>query len=152
MEKVNTSALDREIVIEQTYNAPVGEVWNALTDKDLMKQWYFDVSDFKPQPGFEFTFTGGTDEKKYLHLCKVREAIENRRISYTWRYEGYQGTSLVTFDLFEEGSTTRVVLTHAGLESFAINDNPDFAKENFIMGWTHIIGTSLKEFIERNVK
>ena len=29
------------IIIERTFNAPVDAVWNAITDKDQMKQWYF---------------------------------------------------------------------------------------------------------------
>jgi uncharacterized protein YndB with AHSA1/START domain len=79
----------------------------------------------------------------------VWEAIENRRISYTWRYDGYQGNSLVTFTFFEQGNQTKVLLTHAGLESFDVNHNEDFRKDNFVMGWRHIIGTSLKDFVEK---
>jgi uncharacterized protein YndB with AHSA1/START domain len=41
-------------VIERTYNAPIAKVWKALTDKNDMKQWYFDLSEFKPEVGFEF--------------------------------------------------------------------------------------------------
>jgi hypothetical protein len=33
------------------------------------------------------------------------------------------------------------------LETFPAN--PDFAKENFSKGWNQIIGTSLKEFLEK---
>ncbi len=36
-------------VIEQTYNAPVSKVWKAITDKDDMKQWYFNLAEFKPE-------------------------------------------------------------------------------------------------------
>jgi hypothetical protein len=39
-------------------------------------------------------------------------------------------------------------LTHEGLETFPAS-NTDFAKENFVAGWTHIVGTSLKEFVEK---
>jgi len=46
------------LIIERSYNASVEKVWQAITDKEQMKQWYFDVSDFKPEVGFEFTFNG----------------------------------------------------------------------------------------------
>ena len=46
-------------VIERTYNAPVEKVWKAITDNDLMKQWYFKIAAFKPEVGFEFSFDGG---------------------------------------------------------------------------------------------
>ena len=45
-------------VIERTYNVSIDKVWQAITDKEKMKQWYFDLSDFKPEVGFEFTFPG----------------------------------------------------------------------------------------------
>ena len=62
-------------VIERTYEAPVERVWKAITDKDQMKQWYFDLADFKAEVGFEFTFEGGSEERTYLHLCKVTEVV-----------------------------------------------------------------------------
>lgn len=135
-------------VIERTYNAPIEKVWDAITDKDQMKQWYFDIASFKPEVGFEFQFTAGTPEKSYLHLCKITEVIVGKKITYSWRFDGYEGNSFVTFELFAEGNTTRLKLTHEGLESFPA-DNPDLAKESFAKGWAHIIGTSLKEFLEK---
>ena len=136
------------IVMEKVYNAPIAKIWKAITDKDEMKHWYFDLKEFKPEVGFEFEFYGGTEEKQYLHLCKVTEVIIGRKITYSWRYDGYGGNSFVTFELFEEGNKTRLLLTHEGLESFP-KENPDLAKENFVEGWTQILGTSLKEYAEK---
>lgn len=138
-------------IIERTYNAPAALVWKALTDKELMKKWYFDLQEFKAEKGFEFRFFGGKDpDRPYEHVCVITESIPGRKIAYSWRYEGYQGISYVTFELFEEGNKTRVKLTHEGLESFEANNNPDFDAKNFEAGWTHILGTSLMEFLEKN--
>lgn len=134
-------------VIEQTYNAPVEKVWKAITDRDQMKQWYFELKEFKAEVGFEFQFEGGTKDEKYLHLCKVTEVIPNKKLTHSWRYDGYEGNSFVTWELFAEGDKTRVKLTHEGLESFPQND-PNFRRESFAKGWTHITGTSLKKFVE----
>lgn len=134
--------------IERTYNAPVSKVWQAITDKDKMKKWYFDLSAFKAEKGFEFQFTGqGPEGEKYIHLCKITDVVFEKKLAYTWRYEGHNGNSTVTFELFPEGDKTRVKLTHEGLDSFAGN-GPAFAKESFAMGWTAIIGKNLKEFVE----
>lgn len=136
-------------VIERTFNAPSSRVWKAITDKAKMKQWYFDLSEFKPEVGFEFQFPGeGHNCEKYVHLCKITEVIPGKKLTYTWRYENHEGNSVVSFELFEEGNSTRLKLTHAGLETFLMN-NPDFAKESFAEGWTQLIGTSLKEFVEK---
>ncbi|MBL7994482.1 SRPBCC domain-containing protein [bacterium] len=134
-------------VIERTYSAPIERVWLAITKKEQMKKWYFDIAEFRAEIGFEFQFYGGPPEKQYLHLCKIIEVIEYKKLAYSWRYDGYEGNSIVAFELSEEGNSTHVKLSHANLETFPIS-NPDFAKENFAAGWTDIIGRSLKEFVE----
>lgn len=134
--------------IERTYSAPVSAVWKAISNRDEMAKWYFDLKEFIPEVGFEFEFTGGTEHKQYLHLCKVIEVIPNKRLTYSWRYDGYEGNSFVTFELFEEGNATRLKLTHTGLETFPQN-NKDFARTNFAEGWESIIGKSLKEYLEK---
>ncbi len=134
-------------VIERTYNAPVEKVWKAISDKGEMKKWYFDLAEFKPEVGFEFRFTGGTEDRQYVHICQVTEVVPGKKLTYSWLYEGYEGKSYVTFELFSEGDNTTLKLTHAGLETFPTH--PDFAKQNFVQGWTEIIGTSLKEYLEK---
>ena len=139
---------EEAFVIERTFNALNGKVWKALTDKEQMKEWYFDLAAFKPEVGFEFQFEGGKDDRSYLHLCKITEVIKEQKITYSWRYQGYEGISYVSFELFPEGDKTRLKLTHKNLETFPKN-NPDFGKENFVAGWTHIIGTSLWAYLEK---
>lgn len=136
--------------IERIYPAPVKRVWEAITDKAKMKHWYFDLSEFQPQVGFEFSFTGqGAKGEKYIHLCKILEVVENKKLSYSWTYKDYPGYSVVTFELFEEGKDkTRVKLTHAGIETFP--GTGDFAPASFEAGWTYLIGKSLSEFLEKN--
>lgn len=136
------------LVIERTYNAPIEKVWEAITNKDEMKKWYFDLAEFKPEVDFEFQFEGGKGDRTYLHLCKITEVVDEKKLTHTWHYDGYEGNSFVTFELFAEDDKTRLKLTHAGLETFPAN-NSDFAKENFAAGWTQIIGKSLKEFLDK---
>jgi uncharacterized protein YndB with AHSA1/START domain len=135
-------------VIERTMNAPTEKVWQAITDKNQMKQWYFDLAEFKPEVGFEFSFLGGSEEQKYLHLCKITEVVPGKKLQYSWRYDQYPGNSFVTFELFPEGNGTRLKLTHEGLETFP-TDNKDFARSSFEAGWTYIIGKSIIEFVEK---
>jgi uncharacterized protein YndB with AHSA1/START domain len=134
-------------VIERTYNVVIDKVWQAITDKNKMKQWYFNLAEFKLEVGFEFQFVGGTENKTYLHICRITEVIPGKKLTHTWKYDGYPGESYVTFELFDEGDKTRLKLTHAGLETFP--PEPDFAKTNFEMGWADILGRSLKEYLEK---
>lgn len=135
------------LVIEKTYYAPVKKVWHAITNKEDMKQWYFDLPEFRPEVGFEFTFTGCADEMEYVHLCKVTEVIEERLLSYSWRYDGYPGMSHVTFELKDMGDKTHLTLTHRGLETFP-QDIPDFSKQCFAEGWQYFIDVALKNYLE----
>jgi uncharacterized protein YndB with AHSA1/START domain len=133
------------VVIEKTLQAPVSHVWKALTDAEAMRKWYFQMPEFKAAVGFEFSFVAENDDKKFMHLCMVTQVIPERKLSYSWRYEGYPGNSEVTFDLFPEGDTTRLRVTHTGLETFPRDE--DFARANFQAGWTHIVGTSLTTYL-----
>lgn len=134
------------VIVERVYNAPISKVWTAITDKTEMKQWYFDLAEFKPEVGFKFQFMGGTEDNQYLHLCEILEVVPQKKLTYSWRYDGYEGNSFVTFELFEEGNNTRLKLTHLGLDSFP--DNKDFAKSNFEQGWDEIINTSLTHYLK----
>ncbi len=138
---------NQPIIIERTFPVSAATVWKALTEKEEMKKWYFDLAEFKAQVGFLFSFTGGKDDRQYLHLCEITEVIVEKKLTYSWRYDGYEGISYVSFELFAEGDHTRLVLTHTGLENFPTS-NPDFDKSNFVAGWTYIIHTSLKDFLE----
>jgi len=141
--------MDNDIIIKEVLlNAPVSKVWRAIVDSSEMKNWYFGIPGFKAETGFEFQFSGGTEENQYLHLCKIMEVVPERKISYSWRYENYPGSSIVTFELIPEGNKTRVKLTHEGVETFP-KDNSDFAKKNFTAGWNEIIGASLKNYFEK---
>ena len=137
------------IVLERVFNSSPAKVWKALTDKDEMKSWYFDLADFKAEVGFTFQFIGGpSPEKQYLHLCEITEVIPLKKLTYSWRYDGYPGKSFVTFELHEQEEKTLLKLIHKGLGTFA-SENPDFAIHNFEEGWDEIINKSLKEYLEK---
>ena len=139
----------KKVTVEHNYNAPIQKVWDALTRKEQLKKWYFDLDDFKPETGFQFSFKGqGHKGESYTHLCMITEVIPLRKLQYSWKYEDYPGESLVTFELFEQGDATLLRLTHTGLDTFPY-DNPDFAPASFNEGWNMIIGKLLPEFLAK---
>lgn len=135
------------IVLSFTYDFPSVKIWKALTDVEDMRKWYFPLADFKPEVGFEFKFTAGDENVQFRHECQVTEVVVGKKIAYTWRYPDYPGNSEVSFEIFEEGEKNRVVITHAGIETFP-QDDPSFARESFNGGWTYFLenlGKFLKE-------
>ena len=133
------------VIVERSFNAPVARVWRALTHADEMRQWYFDLKEFKPEVGFEFEFVVEHEGNTYHHLCKVTEVIPQQKIAYTWRYKGEPGDSLVTFELLPDGDKTKLRLTHEGLETFP--KTPAYARKNFEAGWTGI-ASELEKFLQ----
>jgi len=71
------------LIIERTLNAPADVVWKAITNVDQMRKWYFDVSDFKPELGFEFQFKGGNEDRVYTHLCRITELVTGKKLQYS---------------------------------------------------------------------
>ncbi len=137
------------IIFETSLNAPLDRVWQAITDKEHMKKWYFQFEEFNPEPGFKFQFVSGPENgTQYLHVCEIKEVVPQQKISYSWRYDGYTGDSLVTFELLSNGPLTTIQLKHEGLDTFP-EDVADFARANFEGGWTYLIGTGLKDYLEK---
>ncbi|HSB92127.1 MAG TPA: SRPBCC family protein [Flavitalea sp.] len=135
------------IIVERSFQVATQVLWAALTDREQMSRWYFDLDAFEPIVGFRFQFYGGpSPENQYLHLCEVKEVEVGKKISYSWRYDGFPGNSLVTFELFPDGEGTRLRLTHTGLETLEPG-HIDFAKKNFVQGWTDIVNILLPGYI-----
>lgn len=135
------------LVVERTLNAPVKAVWEALTDNEKLKQWYFQLPAFEAKTGFEFSFKAGKEGEEIVHRCKVTAVDPLKKLAYTWRYEGHAGDSEVTWELFPEGNKTKLRITHTGLHTFPTD--AVFAVERFSEGWNYILGTSLPDFLAK---
>jgi len=140
--------MESTVKMEFTYSATPEKLWIALTNKEEMQKWYFVLEEFKPEVGFEFRFWGGTEETKYLHICKIAEVNEGKKLCHTWQYDGIQGLTILCFEIIPKSAgKTLLRLSHKGFETFP-KDNKDLTLDNFKIGWTHILGTSLKKYIE----
>lgn len=114
-------------------------VWQALTDKNQMKEWYFDIPDFELRVGATFNFFEPGGENRFHHRCQIIEIVPNRKLSHSWTHPSRSiGESLVTWTLNEDNGITEVTLQHEGIENFA-DAGPEFAPENFQTGWEGIV-------------
>jgi len=97
---IQNQTITEPLVKEVILDAPVSRVWQALTNKDELKQWCFEMNAFKPEVGFEFQFFGEKDSHKFLHLCRVLEAETEKKMKLLWSYDNVPGDTYVTFELF----------------------------------------------------
>jgi uncharacterized protein YndB with AHSA1/START domain len=138
-----------EVIIERSFNAPIEVVWRAITEPEQMKQWYFPaLQTFKPEVGFEVRVNTECDGKKKEHLWKITKVVPGRKIAYSWNYTENRGHSAVSWELFDEGKSTRLRLVHTGLLSFQPEKNPNYGRGNFFGGWTFFAGR-LKDYVEK---
>lgn len=135
------------LIKEFIYNVPIEKVWQALTDTDKMKRWYFpQLLEFEPVVGFKFQFDdNGAEYKKEWVVTKVEEG---KTFAHTWAYKGYSGISEVRFDLFSEVNKTRLRVTQTDLESFP--NHLYFGRERFEWGWDNLLGRNLKHLFEED--
>ncbi len=141
------SAEIEPIVVEHIYEAPVSAVWEAITDSEKMRRWYFaEMTDFKPEVGFETEFSIHVQGQHFVHLWKVTEVLPEQKISYQWLYRGYDGDSSVTWELSEVPGGTKLRLIARGIETFP-QDNPCFTRESCRAGWEYFLHERLAAFL-----
>jgi len=102
---------DAPIIVSETYPVKVQTVWSALTELYKLREWFFeDIPEYKAEVGFETTFDIQATSHLFPHHWTVTEVIENKRLATKWDFTGFEGQSLVTFDLEDlEGSTKLTV-------------------------------------------
>ncbi len=134
------------VTIEAIFNSTKEKVWQAITDKEIMKIWYFDIPSFNLEVGADFSFYEG-EKKEYLHTCKVLNFEENKLLQHTWMHpEQSKGSSVLTWKIDEVDEKVKVTLTHEGLENFG-DAGPAFAPENYEMGWNALVKTNLRNYL-----
>ena len=136
------------IVVEQQFDKPIQDVWEAITVQKLMIQWFFeDIPNFRPEVGFETSFDVDSGKQIFRHLWKITEARVPSMIVYHWSYEDIEGAGTVIFELSETATGTLLKLTNKGLDTFPDNI-PEFSRESCIGGWEYFIKDRLKHFLD----
>jgi len=141
----------KPVVVKQDFHVPVNQLWKAIIELDQMKLWFFEnIENFSAEVGFETQFIVKSGERDFMHLWKVIEVIPLEKIVYSWKYEGYEGESFVSFETFirEGGSSIRV--SHIVKNSFP-QSIPEFTRESCLGGWEYFISNRLKSYLNNEL-
>ena len=134
------------IIIKTNLNSEKSKVWNAITEVEHMRGWFFpNIPDFEPRVGFETEFNVKEGERNFLHQWKIIEVIPETKIVYDWSYAKYKGQGFVTFDLVDNESKCQLILSYNGLDTFP-NDIPEFTRKSCKDGWKYFIN-QLREYL-----
>lgn len=104
------------IEVDQFVGRPVQQVWQALTDPDLLARWLM-PNDFKPVVGHQFTFrTEPVPQHGFDGIvhCQVLALDPPQLLRISWR--GGTLDTTVTWRLVPEGTGTRFLITHDGFD------------------------------------
>jgi len=135
------------VKVSSNFETSKQKVWEAITNPEKMKVWYFEMSNFILEIGNVFSFYE-TDGRAFFHECKILNFEENKMLKYTWTHpQQSKGSSIVTWSIEElESGKVEVTLTHEGLDSFA-DVGEKFAPANYEMGWNALVKTSLRNYL-----
>lgn len=109
--------MPRSIFVSVTYIRTTPEaLWSALTDVDVMKQYWFGVrceSQWKPGSSWKLAYPDG----RVTDVGEIAEVDPRRRLVIRWRHQDQpelraEGESLCTMELEPGGSAVRFSLTH----------------------------------------
>ena len=139
---------DPPIVVEASFNKSANDLWEALTNINEMKKWYFEVlDDFKPEVGFKTAFKVHSENRSFTHQWEVVEVVPEKKITYSWRFLEYPGVSTSCFEVFGDQNSSRLQLTILVQADFP-EDIPEFKRESCIGGWDYFIHGNLKEYMK----
>jgi uncharacterized protein YndB with AHSA1/START domain len=130
-----------------TINASPEKLWDALTNPEIVKQYFFETnqqSDWKV--GSDITWTGEWEGKQYKDKGKILDVVPGKRLQYTYfssmmgeedRPENYR---TVTFDLSGNGNTTDITITQD-------NNKSEESRAHSEQNWKMILD-SMKKLLE----
>lgn len=136
------------VTLTQKFKVPVHTLWNAITNADEMKHWYFHIEDFNLAPGSVYTFYEKQDGGTYLHRCKVLEVKPMELFEHTWEHPSHsKGSSVLKWELLPiDDNNSSLTITHSSLENFS-DAGEAFTPENYEFGWKGIISIMLRNYL-----
>ena len=141
--------MDKKLIAKAsiTIKADTDEVWDALTNPDKIKQYFFGtnaISDWKK--GSSIRFTGEWEGKTYEDKGTILDAMPGELLRYTyWSSMGKledkpENYATVTYELVAAGNKTTLNITQD-------NVTTEESREHSEKNWQWILA-ELKKFVE----
>ena len=102
-----TTPTDREIRIERVFAAPRERVWRAMTDPNLVAQWWgrgnkLVIEKFEPKRGGHWRFVEHSPDGVHGFEGRFREVTPPERVVQTFEWDGMPGHVIVEHMTLED--------------------------------------------------
>jgi len=124
----------KSLTQKHTIQAPIEDVWNALTDSATIDGWGGGPADMNDEVDKEFTLWDGSI------WGKNTEVIPGEKLVQEWFAGEWEEPSIVTFTLESEGDDTVIILQH--------DDIPEEEYDDVEKGWYEYYLGPMKEYLE----
>jgi uncharacterized protein YndB with AHSA1/START domain len=113
--KVQSSLASPDIRIVRDYPHPRAKLWRALTEPELVRRWMMRPEGFEPVVGNRFKLMAKPQPGwRGFVECEVLEAVQDKRLRYSWVGDPSHPPMDVVFDLSDIPGGTRLSFTHTG--------------------------------------
>lgn len=115
--------MSQELIVRRTLKANPNRVFEALTDAEIMTQWFFAYPGWSASVENSFEIGGkysinmkSPEGEVYPHTGEYREIVPNEKIVFTWNSFAVKDT-LVTIHLKAVEDQTELTLKHEFIDS-----------------------------------
>lgn len=109
-------------------------VYNALTNKEMIEIWTGENAEMEEKPGTEFSLWDGSIIGTNL------EFVSNHKIVQEWYFGDQEPASIVTIKLHPDKKGTSMEVVHTNI--------PDEAFDNIVEGWKEGYFDALNQLFE----
>jgi uncharacterized protein YndB with AHSA1/START domain len=102
------------ITLHRTLNTPPAAVYYAFTNTTALREWLADGAQISANEGGNLYLTWNAG---YRVCGKYTRLVPNQQIAFTWQGDGEAHPTDVNIDLGAQGSSTKVTLTHSGIDT-----------------------------------
>jgi uncharacterized protein YndB with AHSA1/START domain len=117
------------ITRQHTFQSPISLVWDARTLEEEISSWFI-KADFKAEVGYHYTFT----HENTRIVGDVLRVVPVTELIYTWKVEGTDVVTTVSWKLEEVDGGTLLTLEHSGISQYP-GESAVVMFNNFEGGW-----------------
>lgn len=128
------------IIKEQVLEHSIDKVWRAISIGEELSSWFIEA-DFKPEPGYRYTFTAGP-EKDCTQITGVVKEADPYTLVYTWIVENTDVETTVRWSLEALEGKTKLTLEHSGISNYT-DDTAVKMFGHFSAGWDNCVNLLL---------